>query len=162
MPTGPPGSGGGSRMSNMLAQAQSKAAFDDGESGWEPPPPPDEVLAEQEARAEAAREEARQDGFDPDDEDSMKAWRRSLAEKAKQRQMSARSIAPRAPIVREEEPAPPEPEELVAMRAREAGREPEKYVPFDEEPGAEVDNVWGNGDAMAMKQNVRAEPPPLF
>ena len=159
---GGPGGGGG-RMADMLSKAQMKQDTMEDSEGWEPPPPDPEALARQEELRLQAFAEARADGFDPEDEESMKAWRRSLAQKAKDRMAASAAIDPVAPIRRVDDVAP-----VISAPVNSdklfKGQEPEKYVPFDEVENAyegdeEVIPVFTDGDARAQKMNVSAARP---
>jgi len=146
-----------------LASSKYQPGIEDGwtpkdDDGWKPPVD-DEVAREQEARRMASFEEAAADGYDPEDEESMKAWRRALAEKARNRMAQNKAFvttnAPPPP------PAPaPEPEPEPAPELVPPPPKMEEFVPSlgVEEGGDDMDSRQGSEKArrLAMMRNPEA------
>ena len=81
------------RMQAMMAQAQQKQEMQQAKEEWEPRSGlAEEQRKEAQKRDAAARATAREEGYDPDDEESMKKWRRAQADKARLR-MAANAAA---------------------------------------------------------------------
>ena len=67
------GGGGASRFQQMMQQAEQKTAFENSKDEWEPLSGlAEEQRAEAEKRDREAREQAKADGYDPEDEESMR------------------------------------------------------------------------------------------
>jgi hypothetical protein len=165
---GDEGEGDSSRMADRVRQAQSEQEAAQDTPGWQDVAlaADPEALKAQEARARQATLDARAAGFDPDDEDAMKQWRREVAQQARDRMAAnAATFVPRAAIVREAEAS-----HLEAPSPRFANRAPEQYTPYDQDDdaagggsssggggsGDEPAPVWsGGGDQRDQKQNVR-------
>jgi len=146
-------------MASKLEQAKSEQESSQVKPGWQDVAlsADAETIKAQEERARQAAVDARAAGFDPEDEESMKQWRREVAQKARDRMAAnAGSFKPRDIIVREEEES-----HLEAPAPRFAKREPEKYTPYDEDEsfGADdeqVDPIFSQGgDQRDVSQNVR-------
>jgi hypothetical protein len=94
MPTGEPGSSGGTRLATMMARAQQKRDQLMAQGGAAAA----EAKAANEAAAEARQRESAADaeaaGIDPHDKEAMQRWRRDLAQQARERM--AASAAARA------------------------------------------------------------------
>ena len=76
-----------------MAQAQQKQEMQQAKEEWEPRSGlAEEQRKEAQKRDAAARATAREEGYDPDDEESMKKWRRAQADKARLR-MAANAAA---------------------------------------------------------------------
>ena len=99
-----------SRLAAMMAQAEQRKEMQQSEDVWEPQSGlTDEARAAAEKRDAEARLQAQADGFDPEDEESMKLWRREQAKKARQRMAANAAGMYRVPT--EEPPEPGSAEE---------------------------------------------------
>jgi hypothetical protein len=161
---GDEGEGDSSRMADRVRQAQSEQEAAQDTPGWQDVAlaADPEALKAQEERARQATLDARAAGFDPDDEDAMKQWRREVAQQARDRMAAnGATFVPRAAIVREAEAS-----HLEAPSPRFANRAPEQYTPYDQDDdaggggssgsGDKPAPVWsGGGDQRDQKQNVR-------
>jgi len=146
-------------MASKLEQAKNEQESSQVKPGWQDVAlsADAETIKAQEERARQAAADARAAGFDPDDEESMKQWRREVAQKARDRMAAnAGSFKPRDIIVREEEES-----HLEAPAPRFAKREPEKYIPYDEGENfnaddEQVDPIFSRGgDERDISHNVR-------
>mmetsp|Transcript_7762 Transcript_7762/g.15937 ORF Transcript_7762/g.15937 Transcript_7762/m.15937 type:complete len:316 (+) Transcript_7762:87-1034(+) len=151
-----PGSPGGSRMADMMRRTEEKKEFIQS-NGYEPPPSNPNLGNEQEVRRQASFKEAAEAGFDPEDEESMKMWRRHLAAKARERMANNRAFAPVDVEPRKAEGVDVSaPVDVIAQEEEVAAaapkREMEEYIPFDEGVSDGGGGMGGGQDAEKQKR----------